>query len=70
MQRLIERQRQLEDLVSRPVASEPPTDPLAPHYNLEALRLKLEQLHPADVAHILEALPLEERLLVWDQVDG
>ncbi|KMN36323.1 magnesium transporter [Chromobacterium sp. LK1] len=70
VQRLIERQRQLEDLVSRPEASEPPTDPLAPHYNLEALRLKLEQLHPADVAHILEALPLEERLLVWDQVDG
>jgi len=70
VQRLIERQRQLEDLVSRPEASEPPTDPLAPHYNLEALRLKLEQLHPADVAHILEALPLEDRLLVWDQVDG
>ena len=29
VQRLIERQRQLEDLVSRPEASEPPTDPLA-----------------------------------------
>ncbi|MCP1291995.1 MULTISPECIES: magnesium transporter [Chromobacterium] len=70
VQRLIERQRQLEDLVSRQEASEPPTDPLAPHYNLEALRLKLEQLHPADVAHILEALPLEDRLLVWDQVGG
>ncbi|MGR2682201.1 magnesium transporter [Chromobacterium haemolyticum] len=70
VQRLIERQRQLEDLVSRQEASEPPTDPLAPHYNLEALRLKLEQLHPADVAHILEALPLEDRLLVWDQVEG
>ncbi|NHR05613.1 magnesium transporter [Chromobacterium haemolyticum] len=70
VQRLIERQRQLEDLVSRQEASEPPTDPQAPYYNLEALRLKLEQLHPADVAHILEALPLEDRLLVWDQVDG
>lgn len=70
VQRLIERQRQLEDLVSRQEASEPPTDPLAPYYNLEALRLKLEQLHPADVAHILEALPLEDRLLVWDQVGG
>ncbi|OQS39227.1 magnesium transporter [Chromobacterium haemolyticum] len=70
VQRLIERQRQLEYLVSRQEASEPPTDPQAPYYNLEALRLKLEQLHPADVAHILEALPLEDRLLVWDQVDG
>jgi magnesium transporter len=32
------------------------------------LRAKLEGLHPADVAHILEALPLEERLAVWDLV--
>src|SRR5918992_56247 len=27
-----------------------------------------ESLHPADVAYILEALPLEERLVVWDLV--
>ena len=33
-----------------------------------ALRAKLEGLHAADVAHILEALPLEERLAVWDLV--
>ena len=26
------------------------------------------QLHPADIAYILEALPLEERLAVWDLV--
>lgn len=30
------------------------------------LRGRLDQLHPADVAYILEALPLEERLWVWD----
>ena len=36
--------------------------------NLVLLQKKLDQLHPADVAHILEALPLEERLLVWDLV--
>ena len=35
---------------------------------LAELRAKLERLHPADVAYILEALPLEERLTVWDLV--
>ena len=35
---------------------------------LSELRAKLERLHPADVAYILEALPLEERLTVWDLV--
>ncbi len=36
--------------------------------NLAELRNKLDKLHPADVAYILEALPLEDRLLVWDLV--
>lgn len=36
--------------------------------NLAELSQKLETLHPADVAYILETLPLEERLLVWDLV--
>ncbi|MDX9950848.1 MAG: magnesium transporter [Methylophilaceae bacterium] len=36
--------------------------------NLTELQKKLDALHPADVAYILEALPLEERLEVWDLV--
>jgi magnesium transporter len=32
------------------------------------LRRELDKLHPADVAYILEALPLVERLVVWDLV--
>jgi magnesium transporter len=32
------------------------------------LRGKLDRLHPADIAYILEALPLEQRLAVWDLV--
>jgi magnesium transporter len=36
--------------------------------NLAELAQKLDDLHPADVAYILEALPLEDRLLVWDLV--
>jgi len=35
---------------------------------LTELQRKLDELHPADVAHILEALPLEERLTVWQLV--
>ncbi|MFN3578965.1 MAG: magnesium transporter [Pseudomonas sp.] len=36
--------------------------------NLVELQRKLEELHPADVAFILESLPLEERLAVWQLV--
>ena len=36
--------------------------------NLAELQKKLDKLHPADVAYILAALPLEERLMVWDLV--
>ena len=36
--------------------------------NLAELQQKLDQLHPADVAYVLEALPLEDRLSVWDLV--
>jgi magnesium transporter len=32
------------------------------------LRTRLEALHPADIAAILEALPLDERAVVWDLV--
>jgi magnesium transporter len=41
---------------------------LAHKPDLLELQAKLEQLHPADVAYVLEALPLEERLAVWDLV--
>ena len=36
--------------------------------NLTELQHLLDQLHPADIAHILEALPLEDRLLIWGMV--
>ncbi|MBI3147418.1 MAG: magnesium transporter [Betaproteobacteria bacterium] len=35
---------------------------------VHALRGQLDRLHPADVALVLEALPLDERLLVWELV--
>ncbi len=33
-----------------------------------ALQQTLDQLHPADAAYILETLPLQERLVVWDLI--
>src|SRR5512134_2904198 len=35
---------------------------------LAEIRGNLERLHPADIAVMLEALPLDERLIVWDSV--
>ena len=32
------------------------------------IRARLDDLHPADVAYVLEGLPLEDRLFVWGQV--
>jgi len=37
-------------------------------HDYSRLQRKLDTLHPADVADILEALPLDQRLQVWDLV--
>jgi magnesium transporter len=69
VQELLLRQALLEDQVQRPRSGkdadfERPasSDPLS------ELRVKLDGLHAADIAYILEALPLDERLAVWDLV--
>ncbi len=36
--------------------------------HLAELQKLLDELHPADIAYILEALPVEQRLIVWDLV--
>ena len=43
-------------------------DTLVHKQHLAELRRKLDSLHTADIAFILEALPIEQRLLVWDLV--
>jgi magnesium transporter len=35
---------------------------------MSELKSIVDRLHPADVAHVLEALPPEERIPVWDSV--
>ncbi len=69
VQELLARQKLVEDVVHR--QDMPLHDQIesAVHkQHLAELQQLLEQLHPADIAYILEALPLEDRLLVWDLV--
>ncbi len=69
VQDLIARQKVVEDLVHRQDMPRHELVETLVHKQHEAgLRAKLDTLHPADIAYILEALPLEERLYVWDLV--
>src|SRR5512139_3241191 len=43
-------------------------DSLVYRQNKAELQRRLDRLHAADVAYILEALPLDERLYIWDLV--
>jgi len=69
VQALLAKQKLVEDLVHRQGGPRRDlVESLVHKQNLAELQKKLEELHPADVAHILEALPLDERLLVWELV--
>ena len=68
---LLNRHRIVEDLTHRQSAEgehQSLVDNLVHRQNLVELQRKLEALHPADIAHILEALPLDDRLTVWQLV--
>lgn len=68
---LLERQRLVEQLVAREDASGERSsivENMVHKQHLVALSFKLENIHPADVARILEMLPLKDRLIVWDLV--
>ena len=69
VQALLARHRVVEDLVHR---QEMPrhelVETLVHKQNVAELQNKLDAMHSADVAYILEALPPDERLFVWDLV--
>ena len=66
---LLHRHRLVENLAHRQDASNQEViDDLVRRQNLTELQRKLDELHPADIAYILEALPLDERLTVWQLV--
>src|SRR3982075_1062936 len=69
VQELLQRQRLVEDLVHRQeMPKHELVEKLVQKQHLSELRGKLDRLHPADIAYILDALPLDERLGVWDLV--
>ncbi len=66
---ILDKQRLVEELVQR---QEGPRHDLVENLvhkqHAAELQQQLERLHPADIAYILEALPIERRLYVWDLV--
>ncbi len=70
--KLLAKQRLVEELVHREGNADRNKQALVEsvvhRQNLAELQRRLDGLHPADVAFILEGLPLEDRLLVWGLV--
>lgn len=69
VQGLLHRHRLVEDLAARQdTPGHEPVGQMAQRQHLTELRGRIDGLHPADIAFILESLPLDERLVVWDLV--
>ncbi len=67
--RLLETHRVLESLTHRQEGPKRDLlEGLQHRQNLAELAKKVRGLHPADLAFIVEALPPDQRQLVWDQV--
>ncbi|MCU0734721.1 MAG: magnesium transporter [Methylotetracoccus sp.] len=64
------RKQELEETVlqHQPMPHHELVETLMHKQHQAALKQKLDQLHTADIAYILEALPLEQRLTVWNLV--
>ena len=72
VQALLERQRRVEALVHREQTPDEEkkalVESLVHRQHLTELKQILDRLHSADVAYILEALPRDDRLVVWECV--
>ena len=66
---LLGKNKIVEDLVDKQkIPKQKLIKNLVQKQNLSSLGKILNSLHPADVAFILESLPLDDRLIVWDLV--
>lgn len=66
---LLQKQRVVEDLTHRQEGQHQElVENLVHRQNVVELQRKLDDLHSADIAYILEALPLVDRLTVWQLV--
>ena len=71
IQTLLAKMRQVEELVHRQGGMQEDLPDNRDHVrHLAELQSRLDDLHPADIAYILEALPQNERRLVWNLVDA
>jgi magnesium transporter len=69
VQELLHKHKVVESLVERQeMPKHDLVEKLVQKQHLAELRAKLDALHAADIAVILEALPLEERLVLWNLV--
>lgn len=68
---LLQKQQIVESLTHRQEShgATPLVENLVHRQHQEAIRRKLKALKPADLAHLLEMLPLDQRTLVWELVD-
>ena len=66
---LLHKHKLVEDLTHRQEGQHQDlVENLVHRQNLAELQRKMDELHPADIAHILESLPLDDRLTVWQLV--
>jgi magnesium transporter len=65
---LLEKHKLLVELSDKQDPDQPLVRNLVHNQNVIELKQKLDDLHNADIAYILEALPLEDRFDVWDLV--
>src|SRR5882672_6410254 len=69
VQELLRRHRLVEGLVGRQeMPKHELVESLVHRQNVAELRAKLDSMHPADIAYVLESLPPGERLVVWNLV--
>lgn len=73
VQALLRKQQVIESVVHNQQSHVNPerqslVEGLVHRQHLSELGQKLDQLHPADVAYVLESLPIDERLFVWEQI--
>ena len=66
---LLDKQRLVESMVhASHQRNQDVEEGLVHRQHLQTLQAKLNRMHSADIAHVLEVLPLDERMLVWRQV--
>jgi magnesium transporter len=69
VQQLLARHRLLESVARRQQTPRSALlEEMQRRQNLVELQMRLRALHPADVAHLLEFVPLEDRAVIWEQL--